>query len=62
MFEAESQELQRCLEKDQALLKAQAQRLERMLGGPDDDEEIQEDLEDGGHSFSEVVEQLSKVS
>ena len=59
MFEAESQELQRCLEKDQALLKAQAQRLERMLGGPDDDEEIQEE---GGPSFSEAVEQLSEVS
>ena len=42
-----------------AFYHAQAQRLERMLGGPDDDEAVQEDPE--GPSFEEAVQQLAKV-
>lgn len=51
--------MERCLARDQALLQAQAQRLERMLGAPDDDEAVQED---GGPSFSDTIDQLAEVS
>ena len=59
LFEDETKELARCLESDQKLLKAQAERLERMLGGPDDDELVQEDPE--GPLFEEAILQLAQV-
>jgi len=65
MFKTESQELERCLERDQALLKAQTRRLERILGALDDEEEEEgsrEDLEEGGPSLSDALQQLARVS
>ncbi|GAX73814.1 hypothetical protein CEUSTIGMA_g1265.t1 [Chlamydomonas eustigma] len=66
LYDQECRELATCLENDQKLLEAQAQRLERLLGSPSDDDEVLQQgrvcEEPGGPTFQDAVQQLAEAA